>query len=501
MPPSSRICGRRGPSSSARCNHRIRLFQFPAADPQPLGPGAHAGRLLGRVRRGDRLRHGAAGAGHPDGGQREPAGGLYRRRRLQALHPGDRRGRGGAAGALLRHGRRLRRLGPGCGALRGGLCGGPSRAARPGPGAAAHRAAGRPAGIGQDPPGTAARIAALAEALAAAGLAVRQATSPVPLEAMLETHRGVMLAELGRTHARLPRDLLSPRIAADIEAGLAISDADYQAGLRALAGFRRAFWAGFGAEDLLLLPAAPDVAPDAATTGDPSFVIPLTVLGGPSHAAGRAGCRHAGRRAAVGRAGRGCAAGRLPAVRSGHPARPVGWLASAVAAMSNHPILARREVWMDTAADIVVVDDEPDLRDAVGAYLTRRASPCAARRMRPSCAPRSRNGRPMRCARYRHAGRGWAVARPQPARPGDIGILMLTAAADVVDRVVGWRSAPTTRRQALDLRGSGAAAAMLRRRAAARGAAAPAAAPPRRPWPSGESASAATSSAWTAAGC
>ena len=43
----------------------------------------------------------------------------------------------------------------------------------------------------------------------------------------------------------------------------------------------RAFWAGFGAEDLLLLPAAPDVAPDAATTGDPSFVIPLTVLGGP----------------------------------------------------------------------------------------------------------------------------------------------------------------------------------------------------------------------------
>ena len=130
-------------------------------------------------------------------------------------------------------------------------------------------------------PGTATRIAALAETLAAAGLAVRQATAPVPLEAMLETHRGVMLAELGRTHARLPRDLVSPRIAADIEAGLAISDADYQAGLRALAGFRRAFWAGFGAGDLLLLPAAPDVAPDAATTGDPSFVIPLTVLGGP----------------------------------------------------------------------------------------------------------------------------------------------------------------------------------------------------------------------------
>ncbi|MDB5374057.1 MAG: Aspartyl-tRNA(Asn)/glutamyl-tRNA(Gln) amidotransferase subunit, partial [Belnapia sp.] len=130
-------------------------------------------------------------------------------------------------------------------------------------------------------PGTAAAVAALAARLEAAGLHCRGATSPVPLEALLETHRGVMVAELGRTHARAPRDLVSARIAADIEAGLATSEADYHAGLRALAGFRRAFWSAFGPEDVFLLPAAPDVAPDAATTGDPSFVIPLTVLGGP----------------------------------------------------------------------------------------------------------------------------------------------------------------------------------------------------------------------------
>jgi Asp-tRNA(Asn)/Glu-tRNA(Gln) amidotransferase A subunit family amidase len=98
---------------------------------------------------------------------------------------------------------------------------------------------------------------------------------------MLNQHRPVMLAELGRTHARLPRDRIAPRIAADIEAGLAIPDADYHAGLRRLAALRRAFWAGFGAEDLILIPAAPDVAPEAGTTGDPSFVIPTTVLGGP----------------------------------------------------------------------------------------------------------------------------------------------------------------------------------------------------------------------------
>ena len=31
----------------------------------------------------------------------------------------------------------------------------------------------------------------------------------------------------------------------------------------------------------MLMPAAPDIAPDDGTTGDPSFVIPTTVLGGP----------------------------------------------------------------------------------------------------------------------------------------------------------------------------------------------------------------------------
>jgi len=116
---------------------------------------------------------------------------------------------------------------------------------------------------------------------AGAGLAVRQAVSAASLEAMLEQHRPVMVAELGRTHAGLPRDRIAPRIAADIEAGLATPEAEYHDGLRRLATLRRTFWAGLGAEDAVLIPAAPDVAPDAATTGDPSFVIPTTVLGGP----------------------------------------------------------------------------------------------------------------------------------------------------------------------------------------------------------------------------
>lgn len=130
-------------------------------------------------------------------------------------------------------------------------------------------------------PGTAAQVASFAETLRGAGLRVSRAESAVSLEAVLMAHRRVLLAEAGRTHARLPKDLISPRLAEDIEQGLAISDEAYLAALRELAGFRHAFWRGFGPDDLLLLPAAPDVAPMDGTTGDPSFVIPFTALGGP----------------------------------------------------------------------------------------------------------------------------------------------------------------------------------------------------------------------------
>ncbi|MDO9710407.1 amidase [Paracraurococcus lichenis] len=130
-------------------------------------------------------------------------------------------------------------------------------------------------------PGTVSRIGALAEKLAAAGLPLRRAATPVGLTAILAAHRSVLLAELGRTHAGLPGDRIAPRLAADIAAGLAIPEAEYHAALRSLAAQRREFWAGFGPEDLLLLPAAPDVAPADGTTGDPSFVIPTTALGGP----------------------------------------------------------------------------------------------------------------------------------------------------------------------------------------------------------------------------
>ncbi len=128
---------------------------------------------------------------------------------------------------------------------------------------------------------TEAAVAALGQHLAASGLRVVVAASPVSLDEVRLQHRVVLLAELGRTHGRLPQDQIAPRLAADIAEGLAIPDAAYHRALHRLAALRRGFWAGFGPSDVLLMPAAPAVAPVGTATGDPSFVIPLTALGGP----------------------------------------------------------------------------------------------------------------------------------------------------------------------------------------------------------------------------
>ena len=130
-------------------------------------------------------------------------------------------------------------------------------------------------------PAVAAQIEALAAQLANAGIPITPRKSSVSLEEIVTTHRRVMLAELGRTHGRLPRDKIAPRLAEDIAAGLAITDHDYHAALRQLALLRHRFWDAHEAGEILLMPAAPDVAPADGTTGDPSFVIPTTALGGP----------------------------------------------------------------------------------------------------------------------------------------------------------------------------------------------------------------------------
>ena len=135
---------------------------------------------------------------------------------------------------------------------------------------------------------------------------------------------------------------------------------------------------------------------------------------------------------------------------------------------------------MEGAATVVVVDDEADLRDLVVAYLTRQgfsvrgAANAAELRAHLGAAPAD-----LVVLDLAMAGEdGLSVARWLRAQGDDVGIVMLTAAAEVVDRVVGlevgaddYVAKPFDPRELLArLR------AVLRRRAAAR-ATAPSAAP------------------------
>lgn len=124
-------------------------------------------------------------------------------------------------------------------------------------------------------------LSGFAKRLSGAGLQVRTSASPVSFEAILTAHRTVLLAELGRHHARAPRDRIAPRLAQDIAAGLAIPDREHHEAVCTLSHFRDTFWSSFAPNDLLLMPAAPGVAPKGTATGDPRIVIPATALGGP----------------------------------------------------------------------------------------------------------------------------------------------------------------------------------------------------------------------------
>ncbi|MBW8268253.1 response regulator [Caldovatus aquaticus] len=90
--------------------------------------------------------------------------------------------------------------------------------------------------------------------------------------------------------------------------------------------------------------------------------------------------------------------------------------------------------------EIVVVDDERALRDAVGEYLTRHgfAVRCAGNGQQLRAALRERPADLVLLDIAMPGEDGLSIARSLRAGEfGDIGIVMLTAAGDVVDRVVG----------------------------------------------------------------
>lgn len=125
-------------------------------------------------------------------------------------------------------------------------------------------------------------------------------------------------------------------------------------------------------------------------------------------------------------------------------------------------------------AEIIVVDDEADLREAVAGYLARQGLAVRAAaggpELRALLAERGADAVILDIAMPGED--GLSIARSLRTQ-GDIGIVMLTAAADVVDRVVGLEvGADDYIAKPFDLRELLARLrAVLRRRAAARGAA------------------------------
>lgn len=115
------------------------------------------------------------------------------------------------------------------------------------------------------------------------GIATRTMVSPISLGDLKVWHRTISSYELGRVNADLLLDeaLISPRLAADIRAGQTITDAAYRAAQAALIAARQTFWTALPWPALAVLPAALGPAPVGEATGDPSFIAPMTALGGP----------------------------------------------------------------------------------------------------------------------------------------------------------------------------------------------------------------------------
>jgi aspartyl-tRNA(Asn)/glutamyl-tRNA(Gln) amidotransferase subunit A len=128
----------------------------------------------------------------------------------------------------------------------------------------------------------AATLRQAADALSQAGFRITRFASPVPFADVVGWHKTVIEYEVARAHPGLA---LVPEVSGGLRdaigRGRVISDQAYHAAWAALANARDRFWAATGNADAVLFPAAPDVAPAGMKTGDPRFIVPFTVFGGP----------------------------------------------------------------------------------------------------------------------------------------------------------------------------------------------------------------------------
>jgi Asp-tRNA(Asn)/Glu-tRNA(Gln) amidotransferase A subunit family amidase len=130
-------------------------------------------------------------------------------------------------------------------------------------------------------PATLAALAAARDKLGRAG-AILAEHGPFPaFDGLAAAQSTIMSYEAARSLAweRLNRGTeIMPRTAALLAEGIAVSTAAYDAARRTAAAARAQCAEFFGAFDAVLVPAAPGEAPVIATTGDPVFNRPWTLL-------------------------------------------------------------------------------------------------------------------------------------------------------------------------------------------------------------------------------
>ncbi len=125
----------------------------------------------------------------------------------------------------------------------------------------------------------------MADDFRARGHSVEPRPCPIPFERIGALHWTTMLYEIGRAHPSqllLPDGEVGERLLAAITDGLAIETDAYLDERGELDRIRTAFFATFSDVDAFLWPAAPGPAPKGlASTGEPKYIAPWTVLGGP----------------------------------------------------------------------------------------------------------------------------------------------------------------------------------------------------------------------------
>lgn len=117
-----------------------------------------------------------------------------------------------------------------------------------------------------------------------AGIAVTSFASPVSLAMIGDLHLTMREHELGHAHASLrdaPEGDVTPSLREAVARGNAIDPQHYLDAVSAMAAARQQFWQVMAGFDAVIFPAAPDIAPVGMATGDASFIVPFTALGGP----------------------------------------------------------------------------------------------------------------------------------------------------------------------------------------------------------------------------